>query len=230
MIELWTWATSNGHKIHIMLEELQVDYQVHPVNIHAGDQFAPEFLKLSPNNKIPALRDSDGPDGETIELFESGAILIYLAEKYGRFMPASGAARYDCLKWLMFQMASIGPMIGQYNHFHHTAAVQVDYAKERYANEVARLFRVVEKRLSEAEYFAGDYSIADIAMFPWMRYPERRGIDIEDFPSLKRWSAAVGARPAVQRAFKVVGDHPPQITMTDAEREVMFGKIQYMAR
>jgi GST-like protein len=134
------------------------------------------------------------------------------------------------LKWLMFQLASIGPMTGQYNHFHHTAAVQVDYAKDRYANEVKRLFRVVEKRLSQAEYFAGEYSIADIAMFPWMRFPERRGIDIEEFPSLRRWFSAVNARPAVQRAFKVVGDHPPQITLTDAEREIMFGKIQYMAR
>lgn len=230
MLELWTWATSNGHKIHILLEELGVPYQVNRVDIHAGDQFRAEFLALSPNNKIPAIRDPDGPDGEPITLFESGAILIYLAEKHGRFIPARASDRYTCLQWLMFQMAGIGPMTGQYNHFHHTAAVQVDYAKDRYANEVKRLYRVLEKRLSEAEYLAGDYSIADIATFPWLRFPERRGVDIDAFPALKRWSAAIDARPAVQRAFKVVGDHPPQISMTDAERDVMFGKTQYMAR
>lgn len=230
MLEVWTWATSNGHKIHMMLEELGLTYKVNPVNIHAGEQFKPEFLAISPNNKIPAIRDSDGPGGKPLALFESGAILIYLAEKHGRFIPQDPAGRYVCLQWLMFQMASIGPMTGQYNHFHHTAAVQVDYAKDRYANEVQRLYRVLEKRLAETDYLAGEYSIADIATFPWMRFPERRGIDIAAFPAIKRWSDAIYARPAVQRAFRVVGDHPPQITMTDAEREVMFGKIQYMAR
>jgi GST-like protein len=213
-----------------MLEELGLQYKVHPVNIHAGDQFAPEFLAISPNNKIPAIRDNDGPDGKTIEIFESGAILIYLAEKYGRLIPATGSERYNCLQWLMFQMAGIGPMTGQYNHFHHVAAVQVDYAKERYANEVRRLFRVLEKRLSQVEYIAGEYSIADIATFPWMRFPDRRGIEIDEHPSLKRWLAAVGERPAVQRALKVVGDHPAQVSMTDAERDIMFGKTQYMVR
>lgn len=230
MIELWTWATSNGHKLHIMLEELGIEYQVHKVDIHAGDQFKPDFLKISPNNKIPAIRDSEGTDGTPITLFESGAILIYLAEKYRKFMPLDAAGRYSCLQWLMFQMAGLGPMSGQYNHFHHTAAVQVEYAKERYANEVKRLYRVLEKRLSEAEYLAGPYSIADIATFPWMRNPDRRGVDINDFPSIKRWMETIDARPAVQRAFHVVGDHPAQVTMTDAERDVMFGKTQYMAR
>jgi GST-like protein len=230
MLDLWTWATSNGHKIHIMLEELEAEYRVHPVDIHAGDQFKPDFLVISPNNKIPALRDDSGPDGETVTIFESGAILIYLAEKYGRFLPIDGAKRYAVFQWLMFQMAGVGPMTGQYNHFHHTAAVQVDYARERYANEVRRLFRVIEKQLAQSEYFADEYSIADIAMFPWMRFPERRGIDIEEFPSLKRWLAAINDRPAVQRAFKVVGDHPAQVSLTDAERDVMFGKMQYMAR
>ena len=230
MLELWTWATSNGHKIHILLEELGIPYKVHPVDIHAGRQFEPDFLAISPNNKIPAIRDPDGPGGEPLTLFESGAILIYLAENYGRFIPAGGADRYVCLQWLMFQMAGIGPMTGQYNHFHHTAAVQVEYAKDRYANEVKRLYRVLEKRLSQAEYLAGAYSIADIATFPWMRFPDRRGVDIDDFPALKRWSRAIEARPAVERAFQVVGDHPPQISMTDAERDVMFGKTQYMAR
>lgn len=230
MLELWTWATSNGHKIHIMLEELGIDCKIHLVNIHAGDQFKPDFLAISPNNKIPAIRDSEGPDGEPIEMFESGAILIYLAEKYGRFIPARASDRYTCLKWLMFQMAGLGPMTGQYNHFHHTAAVQVDYARERYANEVHRLFRVLEKRLGQAEYLAGEYSIADIATFPWMRFPERRGVDIEAFPALERWLAAINGRPAVQRAFQLVGDHPPQVSMTDEERDVMFGKTQYMVR
>ncbi len=230
MLELWTWPTSNGHKIHIMLEELQLAYKIIPVNISTGDQFAPDFLSVSPNNKVPAIRDSDGPGGEPITLFESGAILIYLAEKHGRLIPTDPAARYVCLQWLFFQMAGLGPMTGQYNHFHHTAAVQIDYAKERYANEVGRLYRVLEKRLSQVEYLAGDYSIADIATFPWMRHPDRRGIDIEDFPSIKRWSDAINNRPAVQRGFKVIGDHPAQITMTDAERDIMFGKIQYMAR
>ncbi len=230
MIELWTWATSNGHKIHIMLEELGIAYKVHRVDISKGDQFDPAFLKISPNNKVPAIVDSDGPGGKPLALFESGAILIYLADKFGKFMP-DGAERFTCLQWLMFQMAGIGPMTGQYNHFHHTAAVQVAYAKDRYANEVQRLYRVLEKRLSEAEYLAGGYSIADIATFPWMRHPDRRGIDIAQFPSIKRWSDAIYARPAVQRALDVVvGDHPAQISMTDAERDVMFGKTQYQAR
>jgi GSH-dependent disulfide-bond oxidoreductase len=230
MIELWTWATSNGHKLHIMLEELGIEYRVHRVDIHAGQQFEPEFLKISPNNKIPAIVDSNGPGGQPLSLFESGAILIYLADKFGRFIPRDGADRYTCIQWLMFQMASFGPMTGQYNHFHHTAAVQIDYAKERYANEVTRLYRVVEKRLSASEYFAGDYSIADIAMFPWMRNPDRRGINIDEFPGIRRWMATINERPAVQRAFEVVGDHPAQVSMTDAERDVMFGKTQYQAR
>jgi GST-like protein len=231
MLELWTWPTSNGHKIHIMVEELGIDYKVVRVDISTGEQFCPEFLAINPNNRIPAIVDPDGPGGKPLKLFESGVILIYLAEKYGRFIPADPAARYLCLQWLMFQMSGIGPMTGQYNHFHHTAKEQWEYPKERYANEVARLYRVLDKRLTESEYLAGDdYSIADIATFPWLRYPDRRGLSYDMFPGIKRWFETIERRPAVQRGFQVVGDHPPQITLTDAEREVMFGRIQFAAR
>ncbi|MFT8243932.1 glutathione binding-like protein [Roseomonas sp. BN140053] len=231
MIELWSWPTPNGHKVHIALEELELPYRVVPVNIGAGEQFRPEFLAITPNHRIPAIVDLDGPGGQRVQLFESGAILIYLAEKAGKLIPADPVARLACLQWLMFQMGGVGPMFGQYGHFTNYAPEPIPYARERYGNEVKRLHRVLDKRLSEAEWLAGDeYSIADIATFPWLRNPERRGIDLADYPGVQRWFQAIAARPAVQRGVEVLADRQRQGPISDAEREVMFGKTQFTAR
>jgi GST-like protein len=230
-IEAWSWPTPNGHKVHIALEETGLPYTVVPVNIGAGDQFKPEFLAITPNHRIPAIVDPDGPGGQRIALFESGAILIYLAEKSGKLLPADPAARYAALQWLMFQMGGVGPMFGQFGHFNNYAKEKLPYAIERYGNEVKRLHRVLEKRLAESAYLAGDeYSIADIATFPWIRNPERRGIDLADYPSVKRWHDAIAARPAVQRGVAVLAERARTTPITDAEREVMFGKTQFAAR
>ena len=231
MIEVWTWPTPNGHKVHIALEELGLPYRVVPVNIGKGEQFQPEFLAITPNHRIPAIVDPEGPGGQKLALFESGAILIYLAEKTGHLIPADPAARYVCLQWLMFQMGGVGPMFGQHGHFHHYAPEKIPYAMDRYANEIRRLLGVLNKRLTQSEYLAGgDYSIADIATWPWLRFPERRGIDYTDYPAVKRWYDAIGARPAVLRGIEVLSDNQRQGTMTDAEREVLFGKTQFKAR
>jgi GST-like protein len=230
-IEVWTWPTPNGHKVHIALEELGLPYTVVPVNIGAGEQFRPEFLAITPNHRIPAIVDPEGPGGRPLSLFESGAILIYLAEKAGRLIPADPAARYTCLQWLMFQMGGVGPMFGQYGHFNLYAPEKIPYAMERYAKEVVRLHRVLEKRLSEAPWLAGDeYSIADIATFPWIRFPERRKIDLADYPAVKRWHDAIAARPAVQRAVEVLSERQRRGAITDAERENLFGGTQFQAR
>ena len=231
MLEVWSWPTPNGHKVHIAVEELGLPYKLVPVNIGQGEQFRPEFLAITPNHRIPAIVDPDGPGGRPISLFESGAILIYLAEKHGRLIPRDPAARYTCLQWLMFQMGGVGPMFGQYGHFHNYAPEKIPYAMNRYAREVRRLHGVLEKRLAQAEYLAGDeYSIADIATFPWLRFPERRGIDFDEFPSVKRWFAAIEARPAVQRGVAVLSENQRRGTMTDAEREVLFGATQFAKR
>ena len=231
MIEVWTWPTPNGHKVHIALEELGLPYKVVPVNIGKGEQFRPDFLAITPNHRIPAIVDPDGPGGKPLPLFESGAILIYLAEKTGKLLPADPAARYVALQWLMFQMGGVGPMFGQHGHFHHYAPEKIPYAMDRYANEIRRLLRVLNTRLGEAAYLAGDdYSIADIATWPWLRFPERRGIDYADYPAVKRWYDAIAARPAVQRGIEVLAENQRQGTMTDAEREVLFGKTQFTAR
>jgi GST-like protein len=230
-IQVWTWPTPNGHKIHIMLEEVGLPYEVIPVNIGAGDQFRPEFLAITPNHRIPAIVDPDGPGGKPFSLFESGAILIYLAEKTGRLIPADPAGRYRCLQWLMFQMAGIGPMFGQYGHFANYAKEKLTYAVERYGNEIRRLHRVLNKRLGESEYLAGpDYSIADIASFAWVRNPQRRGIELAEYPAVQRWHDAIAARPAVQRGVQVLADRQRQGPITDKERDVMFGKTQFAAR
>ena len=199
MLEVWTWSTPNGHKVHIMLEELGLPYKVIPVNIGAGEQFRPEFLAITPNHRIPAIVDPDGPGGKPLKLFESGAILIYLAEKTASpLLPQHIVSRYTCLQWLMFQMGGIGPMFGQYNHFANYATEKLPYAIERYGNEVKRLFRVLDRRLGESIYLAGDeYSIADIATFPWVRMPERRGVTLADYPNVQRWFEVIVARPAV---------------------------------
>ena len=232
MIDVWTWPTPNGHKVHIALEELGLPYNVIPINIGKGDQFKPEFLAITPNHRIPAIVDTDGPGGKQVELFESGAILLYLSEKTGgRLVPTEPIARYTCLQWLMFQMGGVGPMFGQYNHFANYANDKIPYAIERYTNEVARLHRVLDKRLSEAAYLAGDeYSIADIATFPWIRNPDRRNIDLSVYPHVKRWHDAIAARPAVQRGVEVLSENQRKGAMTDAEKEVMFGKTQFAVR
>jgi len=205
-IELYTWSTPNGRKASIALEELGLDYSVHTINITKDEQFAPDFLKISPNNRIPAIVDPEGPDGKPISLFESGAILIYLAEKTGKLLPADPRARYAALQWLMWQMGGFGPMLGQAHHFRRFAKEEVPYAVERYTNETRRLYGVLDKRLQEADYLAGaDYSIADIATFPWAARHEWHGIALEDFPAVKRWYDAIEARPAVQKGMVVPG-------------------------
>jgi GST-like protein len=233
MIDLYSWPTPNGHKIHIMLEETALAYRVHPVNIRAGDQFDPAFLKISPNNKIPAIVDSDGPDGQPISLMESGAILVYLASKSGRFLPRSDRGRFEMLEWLMFQMASVGPMMGQANHFRSNAAPEpIEYAINRYTNEVRRLHGVMETRLAASRFLGGeDYSIADIAVWPWLRASERNGIVWSEFPKLKAWFDLIGARPAVRRALKVLADaNSPTGQYDEKARQVLFGAAQYRRR
>jgi len=204
-IELYTWSTPNGRKISIALEELGLDYSVHPINITKDEQFAPDFLKISPNNKIPAIVDPAGPEGGRFALFESGAILLYLAEKTGRLLPSAAVARYTALQWLMWQMGGFGPMLGQAHHFRRFAKERLPYAIDRYSNEARRLYGVLDKRLGEAAYLAGDYSVADIATFPWAARHEWQGIALEDFPNVKRWYDAIAARPAVQKGMAVPG-------------------------
>jgi GST-like protein len=203
MIDLYTWATPNGRKISIMLEECGLPYNVHPINISKNEQFAPAFLKVSPNNKIPALVDGDGPGGKPFSVFESGAILWYLGEKTGKFLPADPIGRSVTLQWLMFQMGGLGPMLGQAHHFRRFAPEQIPYAIKRYTDETARLYGVVNQRLGEAEYLAGDYSIADMASYPWIARHEWQGQKLEDYPNLKRWYDAISARPAVQQGMAI---------------------------
>ncbi|WP_140636377.1 glutathione S-transferase N-terminal domain-containing protein [Methylibium rhizosphaerae] len=227
MIEVYSWATPNGHKVHIMLEECGLPYRVIPVDIGAGDQFKPGFLAISPNNKIPAIVDPDGPEGKPISLFESGAILLYLAGKTGRFLPESVTARYEVLQWLMFQMGGVGPMLGQTHHFRNYAPEKIDYAINRYTNEAKRLYAVMDKRLSKSRYMGGaEYSIADIAIFPWLRSWKNQGIDWADYPVLKGWFDEIAARPAVQRGVEVLAAQRKPIT-DDKAREMLFGAEQY---
>ena len=230
MIDVYSWATPNGHKVHIMLEECGLPYRVHPINIGAGDQFKPEFLKISPNNKIPAIIDSDGPDGKPISLFESGAILLYLASKTGKFLPASDRGRFEMLQWLMFQMGGVGPMLGQAHHFRIYAPEKIEYAIKRYTNEAKRLYGVMDKQLATHPFIAGDsYTIADIAIFPWLRSWQNQGIDWADYPHLKKWFDAIAARPAVQRGVQVLADQRKPL-VDDKARDNMFGAAQYQRR
>ena len=230
MIEVYSWATPNGHKVHIMLEECGLPYRVHAVDIGAGDQFKPEFLAISPNNKIPAIVDPDGPDGQPISLFESGAILLYLAGKTGRFLPADTRGRYEVLEWLMFQMGGVGPMLGQAHHFRIYAPEKVPYAIERYTNEARRLYGVMNRRLANSPYIGGaDYSIADIAIFPWLRSWQNQGIDWADHPHLKVWFDRIAARPAVQKAVQVLADARKPL-VDDKARQNLFGAAQYEKR
>ena len=231
MIDVYTWPTPNGHKVHIMLEECGLPYTVHAIDIGAGDQFGPAFLAISPNNKIPAIVDSEGPDGRPMPLFESGAILLYLAGKTGKFLPADVRGRYLALQWLMFQMGSVGPMFGQAHHFRAYAKERLDYAVNRYTSEAKRLYGVMDRRLGEVPYFAGEYSIADIAVFPWTRSHERQGVDLGDYPNVKRWFDAIDSRPAVQRGLQVLADRRKPVAQLDEKaREVLFGATQYTKR
>jgi GSH-dependent disulfide-bond oxidoreductase len=230
MIEVYSWATPNGHKVHIMLEECGLPYRAHAVDIGTGDQFKPEFLAISPNNKIPAITDPDGPGGKPISLFESGAILMYLAAKTGRFLPADLAAKYEVLQWLMFQMGGVGPMLGQAHHFRIYAPERIPYAVDRYTNEAKRLYGVMNKRLAKSKYIGcGEYSIADMAIFPWLRSWKNQGIDWNDYPHLKGWFDEIAGRPAVMRGVDVLAAQRKPIT-DDKAREVLFGKTQYQQR
>ena len=209
MIDVYSWPTPNGHKVHIMLEEcglrLGRDWTAHPVNISNNAQFSPEFLSISPNNKIPALVDPNGPDGEPISLFESGAILIYLASKFNKFLPTSDRRKFEVLQWLMFQMGGVGPMLGQAHHFRNFAPEKIEYGINRFTNEAKRLYAVMDRQVAKHPYIAGDeYSIADIAIFPWLRSWENQGIDWKDYPHLKSWFNRVTVRPGVFRGLQVL--------------------------
>ena len=227
IIEVYSWATPNGHKVHIMLEECGLPYRVLPVDIGAGEQFKPEFLRISPNNKIPAMVDPVGPDGSPFTLFESGAILLYLASKTGQFLPTGTAERFRVLEWLMFQMGGVGPMLGQAHHFRIYAPEKIEYAVNRYTNEAKRLYGVMDTRLAKSKYIAGpQYTIADMAIFPWLRSWKNQGIAWADHPHLRGWFDEIAARPAVMRGVDVLANQRKPL-VTDAAREILFGAQQY---
>jgi GSH-dependent disulfide-bond oxidoreductase len=227
MIEVYSWPTPNGHKVHIMLEECGLSYRAIPIDIGAGDQFKPDFLRISPNNKIPAIVDPNGPDGQPMSMFESGAILLYLASKTGQFLPTGTRERFEVLEWLMFQMGGVGPMLGQAHHFRIYAPEKIEYAYNRYTNEAKRLYAVMNTRLAKRKYIGGaEYSIADMAIFPWLRSWKNQGIAWADYPHLRGWFDEISARPAVIRAVEVLAHHRKPLT-TDAARDVLFGSAQY---
>lgn len=203
MIDLYTWGTSNGRKASIMLEECGLPYRVHPIDIGKDEQFKPEFVAINPNSRIPAIIDSDGPEGKPFTLFESGAILVYLAGKTGRFLPASVSGKYIALQWLMFQMGGVGPIFGQVHHFLRAAKEKVPYAIERFTRENRRLYGVLDKRLGEVPFLAGEYTIADVATYPWVLRHEWQQVDLHAYPNVKRWFDTISARPAVQRGIRV---------------------------
>ena len=223
--QLFYWPTPNGWKITILLEELQAPYEVNYINIGRGEQFAPEFLAISPNNRMPALTDPDGPGGEPISIFESAAIMMYVARKFGKFYPVEDErARVEVEQWLMWQMGGFGPMLGQNHHFRNYAPEHLPYAVKRYEDEAHRLYRILDKRLSDREFVAGEYSIADMAIMPWARSPERQGIDVSEFPHLSRWREALLARPAVAKAVRI-GEEKRSNLKDDAEaQKVLFGQ------
>jgi GST-like protein len=231
MIELHYWTTPNGHKITMFLEEAGLDYKIVPVNIGKGEQFKPEFLAVSPNNRIPAILDRKPKDGGApIPVFESGAILLYLAEKTGKFLPADTRQRYDTIQWLFWQMGGLGPMSGQNNHFSHYANDKIPYAIDRYRNEVNRLYGVLNKKLAGRDFIAGDYSIADMASYPWVVPYERQGQKIEDFPNLKRWFETIKARPATVRAYELAKTINTQPSVTEESKKILFGQTAAVVR
>jgi GST-like protein len=231
MIDLYYWTTPNGHKITVFLEETGLPYRIVPVNIGRGDQFAPQFLEISPNNRIPAIVDHAPADGGApLPMFESGAILLYLADKVGRFVPRDARARLDCIQWLFWQMGNLGPMNGQNHHFVHYAPEKIRYAIDRYVRESGRLYAVLDKRLADREYLVDEYSIADIACYPWIN-PERQSQDIAEFPNLGRWRERIAQRPAVQRAYALAKTVNTKPSVTDEQsRKVLFGQDQHTVR
>lgn len=231
MIELHYWPTPNGHKVTIFLEETGLPYEIRPVDIGKGEQFRPEFLAIAPNNRMPAIVDRDPPGGgEPIPVFESGAILVYLAEKTGRFLPTAPRARKTVLEWLFWQMAGLGPMAGQNHHFSGYAPEKIPYAIDRYVRETNRLYGVLDRRLAGREWIADEYSIADMACYPWIVPYERQGQRLEDFPALARWFDRMRARPAVQRAYEKGRPWGRRAPMTDEQKKILFGQTAESTR
>ena len=227
MIDLYYWTTPNGHKITIFLEETGLEYRVRPVHIGKGEQFHPDFLKIAPNNRIPAIVDNAPADGGApFSLFESGAILDYLAQKSGRFLPQDSRARFQVRQWLYWQMGGVGPMVGQNHHFNHYAPEKIPYAIERYVKETARLYGVLDRQLVGREYVAGDYSIADMAIYPWAKLWQGQQQKLEDFPQMARWLERMAARPAVRRAYALAEEvnRDPQALMSAEARKLLFGQ------
>jgi len=231
MIDLYYWTTPNGHKLTIFLEETGLPYTIKPVNINKGEQFDPAFLKISPKNRIPAIVDHKPKDGGLpLGMFESGAILLYLADKIEQLIPVAFRARLDCIQWLFWQMGNLGPMAGQNHHFRLYAPEKLEYAMTRYLKETGRLYAVLNKRLADREFISGDYSIADIASYPWVQ-PERQGQNVDEFPHLKRWKAAIAARPAVQRAYAIAKTINTKPGISDEEsRRILFGQDQSVVK
>jgi GST-like protein len=229
MIDLYYWTTPNGHKITIFLEEAGLPYNIKPVNIGKGEQFAPEFLAISPNNRIPAIVDREPSDGKgPLSVFESGAILQYLAEKTGKFLPADLRGRTEVMQWLFWQMGGLGPMLGQNHHFRNYTAETITYAIDRYVKETERLYGVLDERLADREFVAGDYSIADMACYPWIVPYERQGQNLDDFPNVKRWFDTIQGRDAVQRAYAIAKTINTATTMTEEAKAILFGQGRRM--
>ena len=225
MIDLHYWPTPNGHKISMFLEEAGLPYRIVPVNIGAGEQFAPAFLRISPNNRIPAIVDQEPTSGGApLSVFESGAILVYLADKVGRFLPRDPRGRSQVLEWLFWQVGGLGPMLGQNHHFSQYAPEKIPYAIDRYVKETGRLYAVLDKQLAQHEFVAGEYSIADMAAYPWIVPHTRQGQNLDDFPSVKRWFEAIRARPATVRAYEKGAAVSPAPTLTDESKKVLFGQ------
>ena len=227
MIDLYYWPTPNGHKVTLLLEETGLQYRIHPVNIGSGDQFKPEFLAISPNNKMPAIVDQAPADGGAPQsVFESGAILLYLAEKTGAFLPAQARARIEALEWLFWQVGGLGPMLGQNHHFNQYAPEKIPYAMDRYTNETRRLYSVLDKRLDGRDFLAGDYSIADMAAYPWIVPHAKQKMDLVDFPNVARWFDAISQRPATARAYALGPQVNPALgePLTEEQRRHMFGQ------
>ena len=223
MIDLYFAPTPNGQKVSIMLEECDLDYKLKPVNIAAGDQFKPEFLAISPNNRIPAIVDHNGPDGQAISLMESAAILIYLADKTGKFLPIQGSARYDVLQWLAWQQGGFGPMLGQANHFNVYYKERLPYPMERFSREANRLYKVLDKQLENKEYMCGEYSIADIATWPWIVPRKHQGVDLDDYPNVAKWNETMKQRPKLRKGFGLLRDVIKHVKMDAEARKKLYG-------
>jgi GST-like protein len=225
MIDLYTWRTPNGRKVSLMLEEIGLPYRVIAVDIGKGEQHAPAYVAINPNGKIPAIVDSDGPGGRALTVFESGAILLYLAEKTGQLLPAAAEERWQAIQWLQFQVSSLGPMLGQAQHFHHYATERVPYAEQRYVGEAQRLYGVLERRLSQSPYLAGEqYTIADVATWPWIRAWKVQGVDLNSYPNVARWLREIDERPAVIREREVLSDRKKSRPLDATARAVLFGQ------